>query len=1246
MARIAILAAAVIAGIVVGYLTSNPMLGFAVFSGISSIGMALLPQHTNSQPPLNDLQTMSSAPGTPIPYGYGGYRVAGQVIWAQTIQVHKNSQSTGGKGAQSSTVYTYTIDAAISFGYGPGEVVRIWADAKLVYDKSGKGPIAIGTGLSNSKGVAYTSPFEPIIYTGTNTQLPDPTIQSVQGINSTPAFRDQIYIVLNNFPLADFGNRLPSFRAEITASTQLAYISDFFPGSYLEDIYLSGIRDPNGVFVDPVNRFAYTNTSGGTVVQKIDLDVSTAIPAAPYAPNTPYKQGNQVLDPNGNVQLCIHTYTSYGPGSPPSWQTGYGVITQVSGTNTWQNVGPGPNVVPIVSQSQLHWPNATYGNETVAPTDIGGVDTGGNFWIEGAASGNAHGTFAMLRFNTKTWKNDKQVPISYDAYGAPGPLYFTDSVCLKSGNSGTNYMFLVGGYNFYLGVLNCDTGVLTLINYSSGLPAGANAQGAQGAFNTPCCVDPTTGLVYIPCSHLNSTTGRYEGLVVVVNPNGGQVVTTISYGDWSSFGSVSGDQPGAIMWDVNDSTLIGISTLGTVFKINPKNGKILASRQNACIVANTGCKAQPKAYNGLVPNDNILKFISYTTNPSNFYTFEYINASDLSLEQSVSIGNWAAMFGYAPDYMAYDPLTNSMMLHTESPISFGTYRFFFDRAQVAETPLSDVISDLWVKAGGDSAVLDVSAMTSTMVTGYCITSINTPKAHIGPLCQGFFFDLVESDNFLKAVPRGQAVSTIIPEGDMGIVPDNYQAIPNVVQEHDMPLTMMVNYYDKNLDYQQGKQMYKRNKRVKKTRNETAISLPITLTPDAAAAIAARSLSLAWQERNGWQFKLWRSSYLVIDPTDVVQFGYRGNQYQARIVKHSIGQNKIIELTALNEDPRTYSKVLSGNTDTGFGSTGISAVASTNLFLMDIPLIQDTDQFGLGVTGFYWGAAPASGSSTWPGATLYYSTDGSTFNSMDAQFNTALYGNLTDTLNPPKNLFTWDFDNTINVVMSIGETLASDTKANVLNGSNWAWVGGEIIGYMNAVLQTDGSYTLSGFLRGLRGTESWCNGHLVGETFVKLDVSGGTTKHEQENTSLVGVSQYFRGVTVGNPVTGTASQQLTLAGNDLKPYAVSQLTGYVDGSNNIVMTWTRRTRLGGSWPGSSDTVPLSEQAEAYDVLIYDSTGTTLKRTVTNVSTPTYTYTAAQQTADFGSTQSRVYAVVYQNSAMVGHGFPSSSIIGSE
>jgi carbohydrate binding protein with CBM5/12 domain len=55
----------------------------------------------------------------------------------------------------------------------------------------------------------------PTIYPGTETQGVDPLIQSSEGVLYTPAYRGLCYIVWENFPLLNFGNRIPNLRAEI-----------------------------------------------------------------------------------------------------------------------------------------------------------------------------------------------------------------------------------------------------------------------------------------------------------------------------------------------------------------------------------------------------------------------------------------------------------------------------------------------------------------------------------------------------------------------------------------------------------------------------------------------------------------------------------------------------------------------------------------------------------------------------------------------------------------------------------------------------------------------------------------------------------------------------------------------------------------------------------------------------------------------------------------------------------------------
>lgn len=56
----------------------------------------------------------------------------------------------------------------------------------------------------------------PTVYPGNQTQDPDPLIQASEGAAYTPGFRGLCYIVWENFPLANFGNRIPNIRAEVT----------------------------------------------------------------------------------------------------------------------------------------------------------------------------------------------------------------------------------------------------------------------------------------------------------------------------------------------------------------------------------------------------------------------------------------------------------------------------------------------------------------------------------------------------------------------------------------------------------------------------------------------------------------------------------------------------------------------------------------------------------------------------------------------------------------------------------------------------------------------------------------------------------------------------------------------------------------------------------------------------------------------------------------------------------------------
>jgi hypothetical protein len=211
--------------------------------------------------------------------------------------------------------------------------------------------------------------------------------------------------------------------------------------------------------------------------------------------------------------------------------------------------------------------------------------------------------------------------------------------------------------------------------------------------------------------------------------------------------------------------------------------------------------------------------------------------------------------------------------------------------------------------------------------------------------------------------------------------------------------------------------------------------------------------------------------------------------------------------------------------------------------------------------------------------------------------------------------------------------------DMLNGANAFIVGSEIIQAQNVVDNGDGTYTLSNLFRGRRGTEWACGTHAANESFV-MPATGA--QRVQNSLGVLGQTVYYKGVTVGQDPSAVASQSFAISGADLKPYAPCQIGGTADGSGNITITWLRRTRIGGEadWADGVADVPLSEDSEAYDVDVLN--GGTVVRTFTNLPSATCYYSAAQQTADFGSVQSSVTVNVYQKSAQVGRGYKGTGV----
>jgi hypothetical protein len=120
------------------------------------------------------------------------------------------------------------------------------------------------------------------------------------------------------------------------------------------------------------------------------------------------------------------------------------------------------------------------------------------------------------------------------------------------------------------------------------------------------------------------------------------------------------------------------------------------------------------------------------------------------------------------------------------------------------------------------------------------------------------------------------------------------------------------------------------------------------------------------------------------------------------------------------------------------------------------------------------------------------------------------------------------------------------------------------------------------------------------------------------------------------LSATASR--SFIGEGLKPLSPAHVRGSRS-AGDLAISWVRRTRMGGdSWDAVE--VPLAEEAERYEVDILD--GSTVKRTLATIS-PSATYTASQQTADFGAPQSSISLRAYQLSTVFGRGSPANATL---
>ena len=551
----------------------------------------------------------------------------------------------------------------------------------------------------------------------------------------------------------------------------------------------------------------------------------------------------------------------------------------------------------------------------------------------------------------------------------------------------------------------------------------------------------------------------------------------------------------------------------------------------------------------------------------------------------------------------------------------------------SDITVQSVVEAMCLRAGLSAGQFDATALASITkpVRAMAISQVSSARTVLDMLAVSYFFDAVLSDK-IYFKPRGSAPTATLTFNELGVAVDsNADPLPLMMaNELELPAQMAVTYSNVNDDYQTDTQFSDRL--LTGQENTSATGLPLGFVASEAKQIADALLLDRAVGALSTTIGL-GIARAALEPTDVLLItDDDASTYRMRVVKRTEASG-VITLGCVADDASVFTQ--DGVTDaTNTGQTTVALPVNATLALLDVPLLKDEDNSA----GIY--CAVAGSTASWPGCAIYTSPDDVTYTPSTSLSDQASIGATTSTLPAWTGANVWDEGSSVSVTVT-GPALESVTRDGILTSTalNLAAIGNEVLQYRTATLVSPGNYTLSGFLRGRRGTESV--EHASGSRFVTLGSAG--VEYLLLQASELGRLLYCKAPRIGQQLGAVNAQSTTPSGASLKCFSPVNARANRD-TADTVLTWTRRTRLSTRLVGPLPiSAPLGEESERYEVDVYASGAyATLKRTL-SASTQAVTYTSADQVTDFGAGQTVLYLRIYQISATVGRGHPLTAIV---
>lgn len=553
--------------------------------------------------------------------------------------------------------------------------------------------------------------------------------------------------------------------------------------------------------------------------------------------------------------------------------------------------------------------------------------------------------------------------------------------------------------------------------------------------------------------------------------------------------------------------------------------------------------------------------------------------------------------------------------------------------RVGVSTLAELVEEICGFVGFTASDLDLAGLSGSnaVIAGYLIDNIMSPRDMLAPLSQGFLFDSFESEGKVTFVLRGDTtfiditLDDLVSEGDSN--PGGYQLTRT--KETDLPKAAKVTFIDSENAYQPGSTQGL--KLVGDSQNIYSLQLPIVLEQDYARALADVIVQENWAARETATMSL-PPSLARLDPGDGISIVIGTRELFLRISKINRGPFLRLELAAC--EPTVYDTLdFSGR---GALSQEISVFGRSVVRFIDLPLVTGQEERP-------WAPRVAGYQNPFPSAINVYRDIAGSLELMASINKASVHGQLNSDLYSNR-AWCWDRANELVVdLYDVEATIESVTEEEVLAGKNAVAVQNadgnwEVIQFATATLIAPGRYTLTDLLRGQLGTETemrdpvaagaavvFLDPQLLFALQLPIDQKFLTYEYSYGPAELPTSSVFYKQETLAFQAVG------------LLPYAPTRLwvvRTVADGG--VTFTWQRRTRFNGD-DFDADDVPLNEEFEKYDFEIYaDDTYATLLHSELDLTSPTFFYSAAAQTSDFGGVQTQFSVRVYQKSASVGRG----------